>query len=375
MKIGIIAPGFSADKLDWCIPALLDLVRVLAGRAEVHVFALRYPHRGGRYTVYGAQVHAFGAGEGRGVRTVRLWAGVLAALAAEHRYGRFDRLHAFWADEPGLLGVLAARHLGVPAILSLAGGELARLPEIGYGGQLRRSERWKTRLALRWARTVTAGSRFLVDAACSHLPPAHHVKLFWAPLGVDLNLFPPRASPPRPAPGRLHLVNVASLLPVKDHALLFEALRRVRTGGLAATLTLVGEGPLEDDLRRRAAATGLAEAVTFRGPVRREQLAALLRTADVFALSSRHEAQCLAALEAAASGLPVAGTAVGVVPELAPTAAIATPPGDPDALAGALGRLADEATRTAMGHAARQRVETEFGLERCVERFWRLYHA
>lgn len=78
-------------------------------------------------------------------------------------------------------------------------------------------------------------------------------------------------------------------------------------------------------------------------------------------------------LEAAACGLPIAGTAVGVVPELVPEAAIATPPGHTTALADAFSHLADDEIRTAMGRAARRRVEAEFGLETCVERFWRLY--
>lgn len=375
MKIGLVVPGFSADERDWCIPALLDFVRVLAARAEVHVFALRYPHRRGGYTVYGASVHAFGAAGGRGGRTARLWAAVLAALAAEHRRARFDLLHAFWADEPGLLVAAAARRLGVSAVVSLAGGELARLPAIGYGGQLRWAERWKTGLALRWADAVTAGSKYLVDCARGHLPADQHAKLRWAPLGVDLSLFPPKSSPAPPKAGGLRIVNVASLWPVKDHALLFESLRQVRAAGPAATLTLVGDGPLAADLRRLAVARGLAEAVTFNGPVRREHLAAILRGADLFALSSRHEAQCLAALEAAACGLPIAGTAVGIVPELTPDAAIATPPGDATALADALSRLADDGIRTAMGQTARRRIEAEYGLETCVERFWRLYRA
>ena len=56
MKIGLVVPGFSADEQDWCIPALLDYVRVLAQQAEVHVFTLRWPERGGTYSVYGATV-------------------------------------------------------------------------------------------------------------------------------------------------------------------------------------------------------------------------------------------------------------------------------------------------------------------------------
>ena len=57
MRIALITPGFSASASDWCIPVLLDHVRELAREHEVHIFALRYPHRRERYEVYGATVH------------------------------------------------------------------------------------------------------------------------------------------------------------------------------------------------------------------------------------------------------------------------------------------------------------------------------
>ncbi|HET7034455.1 MAG TPA: hypothetical protein VFI42_02130, partial [Thermomicrobiaceae bacterium] len=62
MKLALILPGFSAAEDDWCIPALLDLARVLAPEVELHVFPLRYPPRRGRYRIYGATVHPLGGG-------------------------------------------------------------------------------------------------------------------------------------------------------------------------------------------------------------------------------------------------------------------------------------------------------------------------
>ncbi len=158
MRVGLVVPGFSADANDWCIPALRNLVRQLAGDADVHVFALRYPHHPGRYELFGAHVTALGGGEARGRGSAGLWRQTASALAAEHRDRAFDVLHAFWAGEPGFVAALVGRALRIPTVVSLAGGELARLRDIGYGGLLRRPERTKTRLALRLARVVTTGS-------------------------------------------------------------------------------------------------------------------------------------------------------------------------------------------------------------------------
>src|SRR5436305_1637369 len=98
MKLAIIVPGFSANEQDWCIPALLDFVRVLAMQADVHVFTLRWPERAADYDVYHAHVHALGGTSRLGPRVLGLWSRALRAIAAEHRRAPFDVLHAFGVD-------------------------------------------------------------------------------------------------------------------------------------------------------------------------------------------------------------------------------------------------------------------------------------
>ena len=163
MKIGLIVPGFSSDADDWCIPVLVDVVREVSRRAEVHVFALRYPHRRDRYAVHGAQVHSLGGGEIRGLARTRLLAAACAGVMAEHRRGRFSVLHGLWADEPGIVAVTTARLLRIPAFVSVMGGELVGMPDIGYGGRLAASNRLLTGVALRGANGVTAGSSPLAE--------------------------------------------------------------------------------------------------------------------------------------------------------------------------------------------------------------------
>src|SRR5689334_9944450 len=123
MKVGLIVPGFSADAADWCIPVLVDVVCELSRRAEVHVFALRYPHQRGRYRLHGAQVHALGGGTVRGLGRPGLLAAAYASVMAEHRRSPFAVLHGLWADEPGFVAVTAARLLRIPAVVSVMGGE------------------------------------------------------------------------------------------------------------------------------------------------------------------------------------------------------------------------------------------------------------
>src|SRR5258708_22502988 len=134
MNVGILIPGFSDGEQDWCIPVYLNLVRALAQEDSVRVFALRYPPRQDRYTVYGARVIALG-GHSRiaGVRRWLLLARTVAAVIREHRRDPFDVLHAIWADETGFAACVAGRLIGVRVVVAGAGGELMALP--GYGLQ------------------------------------------------------------------------------------------------------------------------------------------------------------------------------------------------------------------------------------------------
>lgn len=362
MKIGLVVPGFSAHEHDWCIPALLDYVRALATQAEVHVFTLRWPERGGTYAVYGATVHALDGRKHLGARVFALWARALRAIAAEHRRGPFDGLHAFWLDEPGWVAAAAARRLGVPAVLSLAGGELSRLPDIRYGLLLWPGRGHLLRAAARQATVITAGSRYYAARAEAYFGAHGQPRpVVVAPLGVDLDRFRPL---PQIAPAPERVVNVGSLSPVKDQARLVRAFRRVAVARPQAELVIAGEGALKPELA--ALAAGLP--VRFAGQVPQEHLPAWYAGATLFAQTSRHEAQGVAVLEAAACGLAVTGTPVGVLPELGRAAA-----SEAELAEALVELLRDESQRRALAAAGQAVVRAEYGLAASVARFVALY--
>ncbi|POH74595.1 glycosyltransferase [Arthrobacter glacialis] len=104
--------------------------------------------------------------------------------------------------------------------------------------------------------------------------------------------------------GAPRLVGVGGLIARKRPMLALEALRLVRAGGLDATLTLVGDGPLRAELESAAAAANLGGKFTITGLVAPDQVSAALRAADLFILPSSHETFCVSAAEAVAAGLP-----------------------------------------------------------------------
>jgi glycosyltransferase involved in cell wall biosynthesis len=296
-------------------------------------------------------------------------------VTREHRRTRFDALHAFWAYEPGVIAAGLKRRLGVRLILSLAGGELVHLPELqyGYAGRwwLARLMRW----AMRQADVVTAGSQALLSRArdwCGAQDTPVERCIF-APLGVDTEMFsPPSREPPRPAGHTI--LSVGSLQPIKAQVDAIRAFRFVADRYSEMRLSIVGAGPLRAGLEALARELGLADRVNLAGEVRHERLPDVYREATLFVQTSLHEAQGLAVLEAAACGLPIVGTPVGALADLAPDAAVVAPSGDPIRLAQAiLSLLDDPARRRALGEAARMRVEAEYSLDQAVQRFEALY--
>lgn len=363
LRIAWIVPGFSSNESDWCIPALLDLARAMAPRCDLTIVAMRYPYRRATYAVGGARVISIGGAHRGPLYTPGIWRDTALAVKNVH----CDVLHAFWAYEPGMIA--AWFRSGLPVIISLAGGELVHLPGIQYGlmGKLR------TRLPILWAlrnaRVVTAGSSFLLEIAGNLLP---NQNLRHLPLGVDLQRW--KFSQHTLQTGIV--LNVGSLEPVKGQAVLLRAFQRVVRHVPSARLRIVGGGQNLSRLKTLSEELGCLGQVEFVGPVPHHELAGFYSGASVFAQASWHEAQGMAVLEAGTCGLPIVGTEVGVLPHLAPDAAIRTLVGDDSQLSDAILKiLADPDEATRLGNRAREKVEETYAIWKTADRLMELYES
>ena len=164
--------------------------------------------------------------------------------------------------------------------------------------------------------------------------------------------------------GPLRLVTVGALAPRKGQEYAIAALALLTKSGLEATLVLVGAGPDEALLRRKASEAGVGDLVSFAG----EQLdpRPYLARADIFVLPSRQEGFSNALLEAMASALPVVATDVGGNSEalVDGEGGRIVPPQQPEAIAAAIAELAiDRRNLTEMGLFNRERVTELFSLE------------
>lgn len=345
MNLALIVPGgVDRSGREQVIPALMWLIERLARRHTLHVVALRQYPEPCTYPLLGATIHNLGV-EGTPLG-LRFWAHWRALMAILHAAGPFDLVHGFWAGTPGLLAVLAARRLNVSAVVSVGGGELVWLPPIGYGGQGSWNKRIKVELSLRMAQAVTAGSQYAMTPLA-----ARGLRAEWLPLGVDTRTYD--ALPERPHALPWRLLHVATHNRVKDQATLLRALRLVVDREPSTQLDWVGMDILDGAMQALASSLDLTHAVRFHGEMTSDQIVPLYRQSHLYLQSSLHESQGVAVCEAAAAGVPTVGTAVGLVPELAPNAAVAVPVGDADALAAGIQTLlSDPRRREDMGRAA-----------------------
>ncbi len=167
---------------------------------------------------------------------------------------------------------------------------------------------------------------------------------------------------------------VARLSPEKDHATLLRAAARLRESAPRAHLAVIGDGPLRQALEAQASELRLEGYCRFLGE--REDVPRLLAGLDAFVLSSTREGTPLTLLEAMAAEVPTVTTAVGGMPDvvLDGETGLLVPPGDHEALAAALARLAvDAAERRRMGRAGRRRVVEQYSLDRMAREYERLY--
>ena len=243
---------------------------------------------------------------------------------------------------------------------------------------------WFRRLVLPLATRVVVPSRALLGhlERTWRVPPEKRV---YVPNGIDLERHAPTGDGRARAAARaawgvgadeLVIGTVTRLRAEKGLDLLIDAFQRVgrSVGGAAVKLVIVGDGPEEARLRELARKRGVLPGVHFAGALPDARDAYL--GFDLFALSSRTEQMPISLLEAMGCALPVVATDVGDVAAMVSTANrpwIVTGR-DVGAFARAIVALiGDRARRTEVGSSNRAKAEAEYGVERMVESYRRLY--
>lgn len=210
------------------------------------------------------------------------------------------------------------------------------------------------------------------------------------PSGVDCSRFaPPSATVRQRAreilglrPDEVAIGVIGSLVPRKGHRVLIDAMGLVGRDGVQQDGSgrlrcfIAGAGQLHQDLARHIAQNDVSGRVTLLGPL--EEPITLLNAVDIFVMPSFNEGLGVAALEAAAAGLPVIASAVGGLREVVEhgRTGLLVKPGEPALLAEAIQQLAADGDRRAsMGSESRKRAVRNWSMQLMAKRTLKLYQA
>lgn len=169
---------------------------------------------------------------------------------------------------------------------------------------------------------------------------------------------------------------VAQFIDRKGHRFLLEALAELKTRYPRLRAILFGRGPLETELRALATNLELGGVVQFAGF--RDDLDDYLGCADLLVHPALEEGLGVAALKAAAAGVPVVAFAAGGLPEAVADGetGLLLPPGDGAALKHAIAALLDDpARRGQFSEAGRARMQRDFTMDAMADAHLSLYRA
>ena len=199
-------------------------------------------------------------------------------------------------------------------------------------------------------------------------------RIFNVPNGVDLQRFRPKENKGTSSSSVVRFAAIGRLSHEKGPDLLLEAMSTLTRHNNYVRLRYFGDGPMRAALESRSIELGLSSFVEFMGVS--ADIPSVLSECDCLVLPSRTEGMPIIVLEAMASGTAVIATDVGAVRALIRDGAgILVPPEQPQALAEAMARVAEDATaRSKMARTATKIVQ-EFSAQAQSLRLNTIYSA
>ncbi|HUO09769.1 MAG TPA: glycosyltransferase family 4 protein [Phycisphaerae bacterium] len=222
---------------------------------------------------------------------------------------------------------------------------------------------------IRAARFVVCISDFARSQLMSILPPHQWSRLHVVRCGVELRQFQTERAPRNPgaaAEDATNILCVARLAPEKGHAILLQALAELSLRGHETFLTLIGDGPVREDLTRLAEVLDLQDRIRFLGNVGQSVIHQHYAAADLFVLPSFAEGVPVVLMEAMAARCPVISTRIAGISELIEHGAsgLLVVPGRADLLADAMEQLLlNPRAAQRMASVALEKIRRDFNLE------------
>jgi rhamnosyl/mannosyltransferase len=343
-----------------------DVAEALAERVDVEVLVAGSGRAASREKINGVTVNrvpSWGV-----IQSAPLAPGFYSAI----KQARADIYHLHFPNPVGELAYLAAGAPGKLVVTYHADVVRQRLTRRLYGPIIRR--------LLRRADMIMVSSPNLIESSAWLRPVRDKCRV--VPFAIDLEPLQPipevmaEARSLRERFKTPIVLFVGRLVYYKGLEFLVQAATQVK-----AEFVIVGEGPLESELKALAAKLGASDRLHFVGRVTDEELPAYYHSCDILTLPSIAESEAFGfvQLEAHACGKPVVSTDLPTgVPyaNLHEKTGLIVPPRDAEALAQAINLLlTDNATRQRLGAQAKARVEAEFSLTAMADAIAAAYEA
>lgn len=289
-----------------------------------------------------------------------------------NRKNGFDVIHCHFGLE-GILGLFLKSWGRIPLVVSLNAHDLYRSPIRG-----RTIEQAYAVLFDRADRVIANSDATLARVLEIGCPPA---KLEMLRVGIDLERFPyiTRKSGNRV----IEIITVGRLSEEKGYKYALQAIHQLQQK-YDLRYTVIGNGPLEEDLKELALRLGIQHIVEFTGALHIDEVSSRLQQADIFLLPSVTHVTGLqetvgnALIEAQATGLPCVASDIGGIPEtiIDRVSGLLVGEKDSTAIAKSIAQLCvDRNKRQRMGAAGRKHVEERFDVTKSSEQLADIYRS
>lgn len=312
----------------------------------------------------------------RSLHPLQDWKALRAIRRALREYSP-DIVHTH-SSKAGILGRLAAKQLGLPAVHTIHGASF----HFGQNPILHRAYRIAEKLAARWCdHFISVCDAMTEQYVAAGIAPREKFTTIYSGMEVD-NFLSPKRSPEdvrrelKLAPGDIVFGKVARLFHLKGHNYLIEAAAEVAARIPQARFLLVGDGILTEHYQARIRELGLEDRFRFTGLVAPDAVPDFLHAMDVVVHTSDWEGLPRVLPQALIAGKPVISFRIDGAPEvcLNEETGLLVEHRDIQGLAAAMIRLGENPkARQTMGSAGRERFAAPFRHEYMTEKIRSVY--
>lgn len=254
------------------------------------------------------------------------WLYLLYFFIQDNHKKKFDSLIAFWGYPTGFFAALITKVFGIPSVVSVLGADSSSIESINYGIFHKRYPRFIATWSYQNCSVLLAISQFQANRL-KGFGITRDIKVI--PWGADATMY---KFSEKSIQGVLECIHVGHVNPVKDQYTLLRAFSLIRKNR-PSKLRIYGVDTMDGAIHKFSHELGIQADVEFCNVVPYYEMPKCYERSHVMLHTSLSEGQCMALTEAAACGVLMAGTRVGILYDLGNEYGAVVDVGDHESLA------------------------------------------